>query len=323
MWKRLLCTVILAHASCGVWAASADSYPNKPIRIVDGFAAGGSTDYVARILGAKITERSGQPVLVDNRPGAAGTVAAEYTARAAPDGYTLYIHLSTILMSSPGLYTKLGYDLAKDFSYVAIVATGMNMLVVHPSIPVKSVSELVALARSKPNVIRSGSAGVGSSIHLTMEVFKSRTGIDLLHVPYKGGAPMVVALAGGEVEVAFASVTTAVPMIKANKLNVLGVSGAKRLALMPEVPTVAESGVPGFEVTDAFGIVGPAGTPAAIVKQLNSEFRNIVQMEDVRTRLASQGLEPAAMTPEETRAFMLAEMARWARVIKDANIPPN
>jgi len=313
---------MLLHASCGVWAAAADAYPNRPVRIVDGFAAGGSTDYVARIIGAKMTERSSQPVLVDNRPGAAGTVAAEYTARSAPDGYTLYIHLSTILMSSPSLYAKLGYDLMKDFSYVAVVATGMNVLVVHPSVPSRTVKELVAFARAKPKSVRYGSGGVGSSIHLTMEVFRSRTQLDLLHVPYKGGAPMVAALAGGEVEVAFASVTTAVPMIKANKLNALAVSGAKRLALMPDVPTVAEAGVPGFEVKDAFGIVGPAGVPAAIVKLLNADLRNIVQMEDVRTRLASQGLEPASMTPEEVRTFMTEEMARWARVIKDANIPP-
>ena len=325
MWKKPLCAALLASMNVSVWAASADAdaYPNKTIRIIDGFAPGGSTDYVARVIGAKMTERHGQTVLLDNRPGASGSVGAAMTARAAPDGYTLFIGLSTILSSSPSLYTNPGYDLLKDFAYVGAVATGTLILVAHPSITAKSVPELVAFARSKPNSVRYGSAGVGTNLHLAMELLRSRTGMELLHVSYKGGAPMVVALVGGEVEVAFASFTTSAPMIKANKLNALAVGSAKRIRVLPDVPTVAEQGVPGFDVVDVFGILAPAATPASVVKQLNTELRNIVQMEDVRGRLATQGLEPAAMTPDEFKSFMAAEMTRWARVIKDANIPPN
>ncbi len=185
MWKRLLCTAILAHASCGVWAASgtADSYPSKPIRIVDGFAAGGSSDFLSRIIASKLTERFGQTVIVDNRPGAGGNVGAEIMARANPDGYTLHLGASTSLASSRSLYPKLGYDLLKDFSYISSVATGPGVLLAHPSIPAKSVSELVAFARSKPNAIRYGSGGVGSIGHLTLELLKIRTGMELLHVP--------------------------------------------------------------------------------------------------------------------------------------------
>ncbi|MBI3055100.1 MAG: tripartite tricarboxylate transporter substrate binding protein [Betaproteobacteria bacterium] len=323
MWKRPLCAAILASASFGVCAASGDagSYPNKTIRIINGFAPGGSTDYVWRVIGAKITERYGQTVLIDSRPGAGGTVGAAMTARATPDGYTLHLMISTILASSPSLYTNPGYDLMKDFAYVGVVATGTLMLVAHPSVPAKSVSELLAFARSK--TVRYGSSGVGTNLHLAMEQLRSRTGMDLLHIPYKGGAPTVAALAGGEVDIVFASFTTSMPLIKANKLNALAVGSAKRNSAMPEVPTVAESGYPGFDVTDAFGLLAPARTPAAVVKLLNTELRNIVQMEDVRAKLATQGLDPAAMTPEEFKAFMASEIVRWARVIKDANISPN
>jgi tripartite-type tricarboxylate transporter receptor subunit TctC len=325
MWKRVLITALLAHASFATWAAdgSPDSYPSKPIRIIDGFQAGGSTDYVARVVAAKMTERFGQTVIVENRPGASGNLAVETTARAIPDGYTLFVGLSAILSSSPSLYPKLGYDLLKDFSYVSRVAIGANVLLAHPSVPVKSLAELVALARSKPKAIRYGSGGVGVPSHLVMELLQRRTGMELLHIPYKGSAPAVIALTGGEVQVGLLSVAAAIPMIKAQRLTALAVASAKRVAPLPEVPTIGEAGVAGFDATNIVGLLAPAGTPAAVIRRLNAEIRTIVQMEDVITKFAAQGLEPAPSTPEEWRTIMEAEMAQWARVIKDANITAN
>jgi tripartite-type tricarboxylate transporter receptor subunit TctC len=324
MSKGWLFAAIVAHASFGVGAATvpAESYPNKPIRLLDGFPAGGGTDYVARVTGAKITERFGQTVLVDNRPGAGSALAAEITARAIPDGYTLMLIASSALASSPSLYPKLGFAL-KDFSYISLVATGTYVLVVHPSLPARSVTELVALARAKPNSIRYGSGGVASPIHLTAQLLQNLTSIELLHVPYKGAVPAVVAAAGGEVLVAFSSVAAAMPMIQAKRLNALAVSSAKRTGALPEVPTMVESGVAGFDVTPAYGILGPSGTPASVVKLLNAEVRKIVQMDDVKAKFAAQALEAAASTPGEFRAIIDAEAAQWARVIKDANIPVN
>ena len=325
MWKRLLCAAILAHASCGVWAASgtADTYPSKPIRMIVGFTPGGSDDYVGRVVGARITERFGQTVIVDNRPGAGGNLGAEITARANPDGYTLSSVGSITLASGPSLYPKLGFDLLKDFSYISRVATGAQVLVAHPSIPAKSVSELVALARSQPKAIRYGSSGVASPSHLAVELLQSRTGIELVHVPYKGAALSVIALTAGEVQILFASVTTAMPMIQAKRLNAVAVASAKRMGALPEVPTVAESGFPGFDMTYTYGILAPAGTPAAVVKLLHAELQKIVQMDDVKAKFAAQGTEAVGSTPDEFRAIMQAEVVQWARVIKDANITAN
>ncbi len=320
-----LCAALLAPASFGAWAASAtaESYPSRPIRLLDGFPAGGGTDYVARIAGGKLAERFGQTVLVDNRPGAGSSIAAEITARANPDGYTLFMAVSSALASSPSLYPKLGYDPLKDFSYISLVATGTYVLVTHPSLTAKSVSELVTLARSTPRSIRYGSGGVASPIHLTAQLLQNLTGIELLHVPYKGAAPAVIGLAGGEVMVAFSSIAAAMPMIQARRLNALAVSSAKRTRALPEVPTVMESGVPGFDVTPSYGIVGASGTPATVVNLLNAEIRKIVQMDDVRAKFAAQALDAAASTPGELRSIIEAEVVQWARVIKDANIPVN
>lgn len=325
MWKRLLCTAILIHASWGVRAADriTDSYPSKPIRIIDGFPAGGGTDYTARLIGPKLTERFGQTVVVDNRPGASSNIGAEMVAHANPDGYTLFVASSTTLASSYSFFPKLGYDLLKDFSYVSRVAIGPYVLVAHPSLPVKSVAELVALARSKPRTIRYGSGGVGNSNHMIMELLQSRTGMELLHVPYKGGPPFVIAMTGGEVQIGFPSVAAALAMINAKRLNALAVASSKRLEVLPEVPTVAESGFPGFDVATGYGILAPHGTSAAIVKLLNVEIRKIVQMADIRAKFAEQGMEAAGSTPEEWRAMMEAETAQWARVIKDAHITVN
>lgn len=325
MWKQLLCTTILAHASFSVWAAGgiADAYPSRPIRLILGFPTGGADDYIARLIGPKLTERIGQTVNVDNRPGATSTIAAEITARANPDGYTLILGLNPALAASGSLYPQLRYDLLKDFSYISVVATSGGVLLAHPSIKAKSVSELVALARSNPKAIRYGSAGLASTSHLAMEMLQRRTGMELLHVPYKGAGPAVIALTGGEVQIGFSSVASAMSMIQAKRLHALAASSAKRTVALPEVPTVAESGFPGFEVTNTYGILAPAGTPAAVVKLLNAELRNIVRMDEIRAKFVEQGLEATGSTPDEWRALMEAEVSQWARVIKDAQITVN
>ncbi|MSP98041.1 MAG: tripartite tricarboxylate transporter substrate binding protein [Betaproteobacteria bacterium] len=322
MWKRIGCAVLVAAAGFGIVDSSAatGAYPSRPIRVIDGFPPGGSASYMARVIGAKITERFGQPVIVDNRPGASSNLGAEIVARANADGYTLMLGVMTPLAVAPSLYPKLGYDLLKDFAFVTWVGIGANVLLAHPSVPVKSVSELVELARSKPKTMHYGSSGVGSIGHLAMELLRMRTGLALTHVPYKGGAPSVVAVVSGEVEIAMASVAAVAPMIQAKKLNALAVTSAKRTSVLPGVPTVAESGVPGFDVTQYFGVLAPAGTPAAVVKFLNAEVRRIVQMDDVKAQFATQALEAAGSTPEEFRASTKAEMEQWARVIKDAKI---
>jgi tripartite-type tricarboxylate transporter receptor subunit TctC len=325
MWKRVLATAILAHASFGACAANApaDAYPSKPIRLIVGFTPGGSDDYVGRVVGARITERTGQTVIVDNRPGAGGNVGAEITARANPDGYTLSSVGSITLASSPSLYVKLGYDPLKDFSYISRVAIGANVLVAHLSLPAKSVAELVALARSQPKTIRYGTPGVASLGHLTMELLQSLTGIQLLHVPYKGPAPAITAVVGGEVQIAIGASTAALPIVQAKRLNALAVTGAKRLGVLPDVPTVAESGFPGFDVVNNHGILAPAGTPASVVKLLNAEIRRMLQLDDVKAKFPTLGLEAAGSTPDEFRDIVKAELARWTRVIKDANITAN
>jgi len=325
MHERSIRLAVLATVVLGISpvADAADAYPNRPIRVLVGFPAGGSDDYAARIIGPRLAERLGQPVIVDNRPGAASTTAAEITARSNPDGHTLMLGLSAILASSRSLYPRLGYELLTDFSYVSRVATAGNVLLAHPSLPARSVSDLVAMARSTPKAIRYGSAGVASTPHLAMELLQNRTGIELLHVPYKGGAPAVIALTGGEVQIGFASVAAAIVQINAKRLNALAVTTKQRTRALPGVPTVAESGYPGFDVTNTFGILAPARTPATVVKLLSTEIRNIVETDDVRTSLATQGLEATGSTPAEWKDIMKAESEQWARVIKDANITLN
>ena len=325
MLKRILCAAILAHASVGIWAAAgkADSYPTRPIRIIVGFTPGGSDDYVARVVGAKLTERFGQPVIVDNRPGTGGNLGAELLARATPDGYTLSSVGSITVASGPSLYRNVGYDPLKDFSYVAVVAVGANVLVAHPSVPVKSVAELVTLARSKPKGISYATPGVASLGHLTLELLQSITGTQLLHVPYKGAPLAITAAAAGEVQIAMAAITGALPLIQAKRVNAVAISSATRNSALPAVPTVADSGFPGFHVVNNHGMVAPAGTPQAIVKLLSAEIRNIVQMDDVRMKFPALGLEASASTPEEFTSIVQSELKRWTRVIQDAQIAAN
>jgi tripartite-type tricarboxylate transporter receptor subunit TctC len=325
MRKEWLAAALLVCAACEVWAVSGkvDGYPNRPIRLIVGFTPGGSDDYVGRVVGARITERLGQPVIIDNRPGTGGNLGAEITARATPDGYTLSSVGSITLASGPSLYPKLGYDPMKHFAFISRVAIGANVLVAHPSAPVRSVKELVALARSQPKSLRYGTPGVASLGHLTMELLQSLAQMQLVHVPYKGPAPALAAVVGGEVQLGIGASTAAVPMVQAKRVTALAVTGASRLGPLPGVPTIAEAGFPGFEVTNNHGILAPAGTPPGIVKLLNAEIRGMLQQEEVKARFPALGLEAAGSTPEEFRTIVKAELTRWTRVIKEMNIGGN
>src|SRR5262245_33952219 len=322
MYERLMCAMLalVTSIAAGAPGTATDSYPIRPIRIIVGFPPGGSDDYLARVIGPKLSERLGQSVVVDNRPGAASNLGAELVSRASPDGYTFYLGPVSTLAASRSLYPKLGYDLLKDFSYISLVATQTNVLLAHPSVPAKSFQELVGFVRSKPQGVRYASQGQGSGSHLGMELLKRRTGMQLLHVPYKGAGPAVAALSGGEVEIGFTALSAALPMIESKRLNALAVTSARRLGALPAVPTIAESGVPEFNMTAYFGILAPAGMPPALVTRLNTELKTIPQMDDVRARFATQGMDAEAATPQEFKARTSASVDELGRLIRDAKI---
>ncbi len=303
--------------------AIAQTYPSKYIKVFVPAPAGGGTDILARIIGQKFTESWGQQVVMDNRGGASGTIAAEMAARSAPDGYTLFMLYSGILTINPALFKKLPYDPIKDFAPVAIFAQVPNILVVHPSVPVKSVKELIALAKSKPGKLNCASSGIGVANYMCMELFKSMTGVDWVHIPYKGGAPAMIDLLGGQVQVMFNNLVELAPHLKAGKLRALAVATPKRIAALPDLPTVAEAGVPGYEVLLWYGMVAPAGTPKEIVTKLNTEIAKIQKMPDVLERLNKTfGAAPVENTPEQMGAYIKEEMAKWAKLVKEVGIQP-
>jgi tripartite-type tricarboxylate transporter receptor subunit TctC len=318
--RILACALVLVLPSATM---AAESWPARPIRMIVGFTPGGSDDHVGRIVAARLADRFGQPVIVDNRPGAGGNIGAEITARANPDGYTLSSCGSITLASSPSLYPKLGYDPMKDFAFVSRVAIGANVVFAHPSLQAKSMPELLALARAQPKSIRYGTPGVASLGHLAIELVQSLAKIELVHVPYKGPAPAITAVLGGEVQIGVGASTAAIPLVQAKRLNALAVTSANRLSPIPAVPTLAESGFPGIEVTNNHGILAPAGTPVAIVRLINAEVRELLQTADAKAGLVVRGLEAAGSTPEEFRAIVQAELTRWTRLIRDARISVN
>src|ERR1043166_8674665 len=288
---------MLAHGLC---QARADStYPDRPIRCISPFAAGGSTDVLARLIGPKLTARWGQPVVVDNRPGAGGTVGSEIAARAVPDGYTILLTSVSAQAIAPNLYRKLAYHPLRDFAAVTQLAASYDVLVVHPALPIRSVKELVGHARSSPGKISFASGGNGTPAHVAGELFKTMAGIDLTHVPYKGGGPAANAVIAGEVSMSFGSVSTMLPQIKAGRLRALAVTSAKRAAALPDLPAVAEAGVPGFEVSGCYGVLAPARTPKTIVAALNGEIVTALRSADMQERLAALGLEPIGSSPEQ------------------------
>ena len=300
--------------------ALAQSYPNRVIRIIDAYAPGGSTDFLARVLAQKMAPSLGQNLVLEARPGAGGNLGAEVAAKAPPDGYTLFIAVSTALASSVSIYRKLGYDVIKDFAPISTVGNGLYVFVSHPSLPVTSVKDLIALAKARPGQINYASAGNGSGAHLSGELFKNLTGTDLVHVPYKGGAPSVSAVISGETEIAFMSAISAMSQIKAGKLRVLALTSAKRTGALPGVPTLEEAGVAGYRVVPMFAIYAPAGTPKEIIALLNREIRAAVETSEVRERYASQAVDAAASTPEEVRAILVAEIAQWEKVVRQTGM---
>ena len=291
-------------------------YPDKPIRIIVPFPPGAFNDQLARVLGQRFTQRWGQPVIVDNRPGGATVIGTDLAAKSPPDGYTLLI-VSFAFAVNPSLQSRLPFDTVKDFAPIGLAATTPNFLVVRPTLPAKSVQELLTLARSKPASLNYASAGNGTSNHLSMELFKSMAGVDLVHVPYKGSAPAVADLLGGKVDVMFDNAPNVLPQVKAGKLRALAVSSGKRSTAAPELPTVAESGVSDFEVQVWFGVVAPTGTPKPIIDKLNAEINRILQTPDVKSTFERQGVDVAGGTPEQFAAHLRTQMSKWAKVVKD------
>ena len=296
--------------------ASAQSYPNRTIRLVVPFPAAGTTDILARAAAQKLTEAFGQSVVVDNRPGAAGNIGADLVAKSAPDGYTLLMGTVGTHAINPSLYSKMPYDHVKDFVPVVLVAGVPNVLVVNPALPVNSVADLIKLAKDKPGQINFASSGSGTSIHLSGELFKTMAGVDITHIPYKGSSPALVDLIGGQVQIMFDNLPSALPQIKAGKLRAIAVTSLKRAPVLPDVPTISESGLPGFEASSWFGVLAPAGTPAPIVARINAEVNKWLQTADARERLLSQGAEAAGGSPEQFANHIRAESEKWAKVVK-------
>ena len=314
----LIRPVLLATLAMGTALAMAQSYPNKPIRFLVGFVAGGTNDIVARALAQKLTETLGQSVVVENRSGANTAIATEAAARAAPDGYT-------ILLNAPGHATnpalmKLAFDPVNDFAFISLVAEAQNIVVMHPSFPPRSVQELIALSKKRPGQINFASSGTGTTVHLSAELFQHMTGTRWVHIPYKGGGPAVIELMAGQTQIMFANMPTAIQYVRDGRLRALAVTGARRAPAAPTLPTVAESGVPGYEVTAWYGVSAPAKTPRAIVDRLHAEIVRAVNSPDLRERLTTQGADPIHLTPEQYTVFIQNEIAKWAKVIKAAGI---
>lgn len=312
-------TVLAIIALCAAKAFGQD-YPIKPVRLIIPFAPGGSNDILGRMIGTKLAEAMGQQVVIDNRAGAGGSIGVELAAKSAPDGYTLVIgHIGTLAVN-PTLYKKLPYDPIKDLQTISMLAKVANIMVVHPSLPAKSVRELIALAKAKPGMLVYGSGGNGGAGHLATEYFKLMAKIDIEHIPYKGTAPAIIDLLAGQTQLVFGGIPGIGGHIRNGRLRALGVSTSKRLTIFPEVPTVAEVGVPGYEATQWYGVLAPAGTPNWVVARLNREIVHTLQNPQIQQRLADDGSEPLASTPEEFTAFIKSETARWAPVIKAAGI---
>ncbi len=294
--------------------ALAQTYPAKTVRIVVGYPPGGPTDVIARTVAQKLTIALGQQVIVDNRPGASGMIGAEQVVKAAPDGYTLLTVPITYAVT-PSVYPKMPYDAEKDLAPVALVASSPFILVVHPTLPVKTVKELIALAKSRPGQINYASASTGGMPHLAGELFNMMTGVKLTHIPYKGAAPATVDLLAGQVSLMFNNMLSAMPLVKANKLRAVAVTSLKRSAAIPELPTIAET-VKGFEASGWYGAFAPAATPKDIIAKLNAEINKLMRLPDVAQRLAGDGVEAASMTPAEFGAYLHSEIAKWGRVVQ-------
>jgi tripartite-type tricarboxylate transporter receptor subunit TctC len=314
LWAAVVAVMIAAAG-----AAHAQGYPNKPIRILVPFAAGGAVDTLARLIGNKLSELMGQPVVVENRPGAGGNLATDALSKAAPDGYTILLTTNGLAIS-PSLYRSLPFDVQKDFTAVTQVVASQLVIVANPKLQANSISELIALAKAKPGALNYGSTGVGNPLHLTMEMLKSATGISIQAVPYRGDAPLNAALIAGEIQAAVVPMATVLPHVASGTIKALAIGGAKRSPALPDVPTVAET-IPGFESTSWQGLFVPAGTPRDVILTIQRETAKALKMPDVVARLKTGGNEGVGSTPEEFDARFRADIVRFAKIIKDANIP--
>jgi tripartite-type tricarboxylate transporter receptor subunit TctC len=316
--KKLHSTIAIAMLTAMMPFAHAQTYPSKPIRFLVGFPPAGTNDIVARIVAQKVSELMGQQLIVENRGGANTAIATELGARAAPDGYT-------ILLNAPGHATnpalmKLNFDPIRDFAFVTLIAEAPNLVVVHPSLPAHDIRELIAISKKRPGQINYGSSGTGTTVHLSAELFQHMTGVKWVHIPYKGGGPAVIELMAGQTQVYFGNLPTVIGYARAGKLRPLAVTSAKRSASAPEIPTVAESGVAGFDVTAWYGVSVPAKTPRAIVDRLNTDFVNAIKSPDLRDRLVKAGADPVGNTPEQYTAFVHKEITKWDTDNKAAGI---
>jgi tripartite-type tricarboxylate transporter receptor subunit TctC len=305
------------------FGAGAQGWPEKPIRLVVGFAAGGGTDLVARTIGPKLADALGQPVVVENKPGASGLIAGELVAKSPADGYTIMVTAAGILAVAPHFQAKPPFDTFKDFESIALIVTSPYVVVVNPSLPAKTLAEFNALARAKPGTINFGSSGAGGAPHLSGELYKRMAGIDIVHVPYKGLAPALTDLIGGQIQASFADVNLVLKNIEAGKLRALAVTGSKRFNVLPDVPTVAEAGVPGYRAETWYGLSAPAGTPPAIISRLYTEVRKAVDSPELQKQFVAQGLVPASLTTAEYSALIREDYNKWAKLIKEANIKIN
>jgi tripartite-type tricarboxylate transporter receptor subunit TctC len=302
---------------------TAATYPSKPIRMILAFTPGGPADATARPIAQGLTERLGHQVIVDHRPGAGGNLAAEILAKSPPDGYTIMLTTPGVVAVNPTLYGKVPFDPIRDFSGVSNAVTTANIMIVHPSLPVHTVKDLIALARARPGQLSYATAGNGSASHLGTEVFKAMAKVDIVHVPYKGAAPGVTDLMGGHVQMMIIGMAVGLPAVRGGKVRALGVSSLTRSPAAPDIPTLNESGLPGFEVVNWMGYIIPAKTPRDIVNKLSAEIRAVLQVSETRERLMKQGLEPAGNTPEEFDAFIRSEIAKWSKVVKQAGLKPD
>lgn len=316
MRKWIVCAAAMAAIAA---PAAAQEFPVRPIRIIVAYTPAGATDILARAVGQKMSEHWGQSVIVDNRPGAAGNIGTEIAAKAAADGYTLLMATAGSHGINPGLYRKLAWS-PKDFTAVSLVANVPNILVVNNALPIKSVKELIAYAKANPGKLSYGSPGLGSTAHLSMELFKSMTGTNLIHVPYKGSAGVMADVMSGQIAVTMDNIPPYLPQVRAGKIRALAVSPAKRTPAAPDIPTVAEAGVPGYESVAWFGLVAPSGTPKAVIDKLAAETQRILKLPDVHERIASLGAEVVGSSPADFNAFITSEMAKWAKVIKEAHV---
>jgi tripartite-type tricarboxylate transporter receptor subunit TctC len=314
---NLLAGATLALATA---AAFAQTYPSKSIRLISPFAPGGGTDITARAIAPKLTSAFGQQVIVDNRGGAGGMVGVEIAAKAPPDGYTIVIGTIGNIAVNPSLYSKMPYDPQKDLVPIGQVANALNVLVVHPSLPAKTVKEFIAIAKQRPGALNFGSSGPGATDHLAGEVFNVMAGVKMVHIPYKGGAPAMLDLVAGQVEIVFSTMATAIGAIQGNRIRAIAMTGSQRYERMPTIPTIAEAGLKGFEVNNWYGFFAPAGTSKEIVTRLHTETAKALAMADTKTRLLDAGIIGTSSTPDQFNAYIQAETKKWAKVVKDAGI---